>query len=97
MSDGARRWAVPAAIPLQWRRWADDFLVFNTASGETHYLDLIAAAVLRHLESRPASCDEIVSELRRAFPDNLEPPGLGEIAALLQRFDALGLVAPAAP
>ena len=87
-------WTVPVGNLLVWRAWDDEFLVYNTASGQAHHLNLLAGAALRSLEAEPGSASDLVCRLAdqfeiaiyifcveaRGFPP---PIGLGQIFALL--------------
>ena len=77
---------------LVWRSWdADEFLVFDAVSGDTHLINRVTAEVLGALERSPLGQDEIGREVSRAIgadPAGLEPT-LGE---LLRYLDRVGLV-----
>src|SRR5947208_8984501 len=62
-----RRWAVPDANALVWRVWDDEFLVYNSASGQTHHLNLLAGEALRSLEAEPARPQELICRLAGQF------------------------------
>jgi HprK-related kinase A len=51
--DGATVWQVPRENMLTWRIWGDEFLIYNTASGQTHHLNFLAGEALRSLEAEP--------------------------------------------
>ena len=46
-------WRVPPGNMLAWRGWDDEFLVYNTASGQTHHLNFLAGEALRSLVAEP--------------------------------------------
>jgi len=94
MGNDERRWTVASPSPLRWRSWDDEFLVFNTASGETHHLNLIAATVLQRLEQDPATVADLMGEIRSA---SVDMPGLEQLPALLETLDELGLITPIDP
>jgi PqqD family protein of HPr-rel-A system len=90
-----KRWSSKREPALRWRTWGAHSVVFNPASGDTHLLNASAAAVLRILESRPSSVEELCEELSSR---SVAPRGdslTGEIEALLEELDELGLAAPA--
>lgn len=68
--------------------------MFNPASGDTHLLNSTAALVLKLLEARPSTTEELLSEISR-----LDPAPLGarsrDVGELLEELDELGLVSPA--
>jgi len=78
----------------QWRAWDDDYVVFDSRSGQVHLLSSLAAAVLSSLDDGPADVTEIrarvASTLESAPPDTLD----GQIGELVLQLDALGLAEP---
>jgi PqqD family protein of HPr-rel-A system len=79
---------------LVWREWDDEFLVYNTASGQTHHLNLLAGEALRSLEAEPGSVSEVVRRLADQFEIVQDSPLLKMIDSLIREFDELGLIAP---
>jgi PqqD family protein of HPr-rel-A system len=92
-------WHVPASIRLRWRNWGDEYIVYNTASGQTHYLNLFAAKVLQYFEAQPASLDALLEEVsaNSVAPRDGAQPLLAQVRELVKELDALGLIAPVAP
>jgi PqqD family protein of HPr-rel-A system len=81
------RWRTPCQ--LAWRRWddADEWVVFNPASGHLHLLNEPAARLLRAIEASPATLIELADRIDgRDDRDTLN--------ALVASLDALGLVEP---
>jgi PqqD family protein of HPr-rel-A system len=94
MASERTRWAVPAANALAWRSWDDEFLVYNSASGQTHRLNLLAGEALRSLEAEAAHGDELVRRLADQFEIAEDSPPLLMIDRLIRELDELGLIAP---
>jgi len=96
MSEKLQIWKVPDYLQLQWHSWGDagseEFVVFNTLSGETHCVNFTTALVLQYLEERPASADVLAAEIRNAVLDDASVKALDHIAELLAEFDQVGLV-----
>lgn len=88
------RWAVPDANALVWRIWDDEFLVYNTASGQTHHLNLLAGEALRSLAAAAASGRELVSRLADQFAIAEDSSPLQMTDRLIRELDELGLIAP---
>jgi PqqD family protein of HPr-rel-A system len=94
--DDTFLWHVPASTRLCWRNWGDEYIVYNAASGQTHYLNLFAAKVLQYFEAEPASLDALLEDVsvddiaRRADGQ----PLLAQVRELIKEMDALGLIAP---
>jgi PqqD family protein of HPr-rel-A system len=87
-------WTVPVGNLLVWRVWDDEFLVYNTASGQTHHLNLLAGEALRSLEAEPGSASDLVCRLADQFEIAADSPPLRTIDRLIREFDELGLIAP---
>jgi PqqD family protein of HPr-rel-A system len=89
-------WRVPPGNMLAWQVWDDEFLVYNTASGQTHHLNFLAGEALRSLETEPGSASELVCRLADQFEIAQDSPPLQMIDGLIRQFDELGLIAPSA-
>lgn len=80
---------------LHWRRWDDDWVVFDAGSGQTHRMDTLSAVVLLVLEDIESAG---LAELGRHVADALEvaadPTLLAALDAVLQRQSIAGLVEP---
>lgn len=90
-----QRWKVPADAELHWRSWEpDQFLIYHAQSGDTHYLNTVAAEVLRYLQGQSATADELTKQL--ASTVGMEPDNalFNQIEQLLQQLDGLGLIEP---
>ena len=87
-------WRVPAAGTLAWRKWGDEFLVYNGASGQTHHLNFLAGEALRSLEAEAADVGELVRRLANQFEIAEDSPPLQMIDLLIHELDELGLIAP---
>ena len=87
-------WRVPSENMLAWRVWDDEFLIYNTASGQTHHLNFLAGEALRSLEAEPGSASELVRRLAEQFEIAEDSPPLQMIDRLIQQFEELGLIAP---
>ena len=81
---------------LRWRIWDDGCVVFDSWSGQLHFLNGLAAEALTRLEEGAIDSPTLarhLSAILPAPPDPLEFPG--QIADLLSQFDELGLAEPA--
>lgn len=88
------RWRVPDANALAWRKWDAEFLVYNSASGQTHHLNFLAGEALRSLEDQAADVSELVRRLAHQFEIAEHSPPLQMIDRLIRELDELGLIAP---
>ena len=69
-------------------------MVFNPASGDTHFLNSIAGAVLKFLEAEPASIEETLHHLEEISGKPLDGELTEQIRRLVAKFDAVGLIEP---
>lgn len=93
------RWKLNAHYDLLWRCWdAEEHILFNTGSAQTHYLKQFAADVIALLKLQPLDVPDLSSQLAELYED-LEFDA--EIAAYLQEtlalLDDLGLIEPELP
>lgn len=92
-----RKWRLERRAELHWRHFDGEWVVFETASGDTHQFDSISAAVLMCLESEPQDldslCSAIAAELNLGAVDDLPR----RIEQLIEQLTRLELVEPFAP
>jgi PqqD family protein of HPr-rel-A system len=69
--NNAPKWRNPPYCRLHWQSWEDEFVVYNSGSGSTHLLDLVAAETLKILEKQSATLPELVGILASLF--KIEP------------------------
>jgi PqqD family protein of HPr-rel-A system len=89
--DGHRfRLAAPGM--LLWREWDDGCVVFNRATGETHYLDNFTAYVLRLLETEARTLDDLIDTICAGLGQERGAVIEGQVITALRNFEALALV-----
>lgn len=89
-----RRWQVAGDTDLLWRKWDRSAVVFHPLSGETHYLNLVSMVALELLESASYSAPELAQAMARYLDVPMDDKMRGQASALIDQFDALGLVEP---
>ena len=52
-------WSLNALASLHWRDFGEEWAVFDVASGQTHWLDGLSAAVLMRFQDGSASLADI--------------------------------------
>lgn len=91
-----RVWQLPAGAELLWQTWDEEVIVFNTASGQTHLLDALSAAVLKEVEDHPGSIARLTIRLAKRF--EIDTTDLSQrLIEVCVRFDELGLLEPRRP
>ena len=88
------RWTVPSESRLHWQCWEDEYVVFNSGSGDTHLLDPVAAKALQSLEQKPANLSELGRRVAAALEIKLDDNLSAYLERLLSDFHRLGLVEP---
>ena len=103
MSD-PQRWTRQTCDRLAWHHWGEAYFVFHPASGQTHFLNELAAFAVRLLEQGPPqSTAEIYTATRLAYgledaPDLRQHRPLRPLAGLWPPAGGqarAGLVSPA--
>ena len=93
----ARLWQLNRRTKLHWRSLDDEWVVFDSASGDTHHLDGISAAVLMCLEADAYDLDGLIgvlaSELNLPKDDGLA----SRLESLLGQLSRLELIEPVEP
>lgn len=90
-SKEAEIWRRPAEVTFLWQYWEDEAVVYNCASGETHLLDALAAAVLKEVETRPQSSADLAAHLAGQFGLDLDSLSR-RLLTIGESFDELGLI-----
>jgi len=87
-------WALNPLSSFRWRRWDDDWVVFDAGSGSTHQVDALTAVTLMCLECGPSD----LSNLEEQIAEELELPRGEKLSRVLrgviERVHALGLIEP---
>jgi len=76
-------WRAVAPHALAWRRWEDDVVLYNDATGSTHQLGPLGGEVMLCLLRQPAGID--VAALARDMSAIIEFPDELQLAAEIQR------------
>lgn len=88
-------WRLNPCVRLYWLSWDEDHIVFNAASGQTHVLNELGAAILRLLEENALNPMEIGQRIVTQYEELVLDTELSAaIEALLENLDMLGLIEP---
>ncbi len=87
------RWRVASPAALSWRSWAGEIVVYDDGSGDTHYLEPLAAEVFERLLDAPADLDELAARVAQSLAVDRDDELAQAIGAVVDKFRACGLVA----
>jgi PqqD family protein of HPr-rel-A system len=95
MGDNDRAWRIWSGGEIAFRYWDGDYVVYNSLTGSTHVLDVVAGEVLEAIRAGRGQG----SELCRCVADFLEVPNDAAVAdnvrKILAQLDEFGLIEPA--
>lgn len=77
---------------LLWRRWADEFVIYNDASGDTHLLEEVSGTLLQRIAEGPVDLDELralAAATIGAAADEVDPAMIDRV---VDELHGLGLV-----
>ena len=77
---------------LHFRSWNDEFVVYNSLSGDTHLLGSAAAHVLLKLQQAPSDAIILAESLASLLQTNFDEELALEMAHLLADLDRLALI-----
>ena len=88
------RWCVPQDRELLWYEREGEAVVFNPASGRSHYLNALINEMLRYIEEAPRSAADIHGHLA-GLMDGAEPDNFADrIGDILGSLALQGLIDP---
>lgn len=87
-------WQINEHCELHWRSWEEEFIVFDSRSGDTHLLNLVAARVLKKLERGPANSADLAEHIAVFFEIELNQGFESTLKRLLDDFYSKGLIEP---
>ena len=89
-------WGLNPACILHWKYWEEDYILFNEASGQTHFLNELGAAILKLFEqaAAPLNINEIYERLAASCDLIIDTEMQSYIGSLLVDLDGLGLIEP---
>lgn len=86
------RWRAVRGFPLYWHHWDNEFVVYNSGSGDTHLLDVLAAEVLKILDRGPANLLELVQKVAASLEIEVDRDLSAYLETRLADFHKLGLI-----
>lgn len=88
-------WSVGGQHKVLVRLWPDHCVAFHTFSGNTHFLDFVAASILTELSSVDLSTDALCAKVAKLLDLDNDAVVAERVDELLVQLEDLGLVEPA--
>ena len=79
---------------LIWRRWGDEYVVYNPLSGDSHLVDFVSAQGLLQLAERQISAEDLVDELSTILGISADEDLVRYVGRMTTEFVELGLARP---
>jgi len=86
------QWRAISAFTLHWRSWGDEHVVYNAGSGDTHLFNDFAALILRTLQEKTATLDELSQLCAASFKQDVDEELNAQLNELLLELDRLGVI-----
>jgi PqqD family protein of HPr-rel-A system len=87
-------WSINPNCQLHWRHWEEEYILFNAASNQTHYLNSLGAEILHLLQESPLVSEELNQKISEKYDLQLDDDTRQYIAGILANMDELGLIEP---
>ena len=85
-------WCLAPGRDLLWQKWPEGGAVFDPASGNTQFLNLMACVALERLEGGPLSSERLTREVSEYLDIPLDDLLRSNLDSLISHFDSLGLI-----
>ena len=92
MMDSNIKWRLISGQALQFRFWDDEFVVYNSLSGDTHLLGSAAAQILLKLQQAPSNATVLTESLAPILHAEVDDELVFQIEHILMDLDALALI-----
>jgi len=86
------QWRAISVFTLHWRSWGDEHVVYNAGSGDTHLFNDFAALILRTLQEKTATLDELSQLCATSFKQDVDEELHAQLNELLLELDRLGVI-----
>lgn len=86
------KWRLKADHALHFRSWDDEFVVYNSLSGDTHLLGATAAHVLLELQRAPSDTITLAASLAPLMQAEMDDAWVFQTDQLLADLDQLALI-----
>jgi PqqD family protein of HPr-rel-A system len=86
------RWRAISGFTLHWHTWANEHIVYNAGSGDTHLFNDFAALILRTLQEKATTVEELSQLCATSFKQDEDEELYAQINELLLELDRLGVI-----
>ena len=90
-------WRAVPDIKLHWIQWGDEYVVYNTGSGDTHVLDAVSALLVHQIKERSCTTAELTSGLETLLKIDVTSEVKQSLEDTLRHLDTLGLIESVLP
>ena len=90
-------WRVTPGQTLRHRGWGDEFVLYNSISGDTHLLGASAMRVLTMLQRADAEENHLIASLCDESQTEIDEEAAHEVGKILSDLTALSLIEPVEP
>ena len=91
------QWRAAPPADLLWVEWGEHCALYHRPSGKTHFVNDATARLLQQVLLEPSDVEHVRFALGLPAGPAIDAGSPDEIMALLQRLEALGLVARVGP
>ena len=85
-------WSRNPAIPLLWRRWDEETVVYDDASGDTHLLDEVTMTLLLRVAAGPVSDDAVIEQAAATLEIEADAAFAQRARQSLDQLETFGLI-----
>lgn len=86
------KWRLMSDQALQLRFWGDEFVVYNSLSGDTHLLGSTAAQILLKLQQAPSNATALTASLAPLLHAEMDDELVFQIEHILADLGTLALI-----
>ncbi|MGC2049774.1 MAG: HPr-rel-A system PqqD family peptide chaperone, partial [Gallionella sp.] len=90
--DSNIKWKLISNQALRFRIWDDEFVVYNSLSGDTHLLRSTAAQILLILQQVPSNATALTEALAPLLHVEMNDEFIFQIEDILADLDTLALI-----
>jgi len=90
--DSNLKWRLMSDQALHFRYWDDEYVVYDSHSGDTHLLGTVAVQVLFKLQQTPSIATELSASIAPLLHINMDDELVMQIDSILADLDKLALI-----